>query len=60
MSDVQEPRFDDSVRLAADALVERHGLKAAIAELQQRREAGAQNSRINEALAYLRRQEAER
>jgi hypothetical protein len=50
--------FDDGVRLAAECYVEHHGLEAAIAELQERREPGGDNERVNEALAYLKRENA--
>ena len=45
--------FDDSIRLAADALVEQAGLEAAIAELNERR---IEEPRASEALAYVKRE----
>ena len=48
--------FDDSIRLAADALVDAEGLDAAIAELNERR---IEEPRAAEALAYLKREYTE-
>jgi hypothetical protein len=50
----ESPDFDATVTDAADCLVEAHGLEGAIAELQERRSAGEENGRVNEALSYLR------
>lgn len=44
--------FDDRIRLAADALVERKGIEDAIAELNMRR---VKEPRAAEALAYVKR-----
>lgn len=54
-----ERTFDDCVTIAADCLVTAHGVEGAIAELQRRRSAGKDNGRVNEALAYLKRKEAD-
>jgi hypothetical protein len=55
-----ERTFDPSVTWAADCYIDAYGLDGAIERLQARREAGYDNGRVNEALAYLRRREAER
>jgi hypothetical protein len=55
----ESPDFDATVTDAADCLVEAHGLEGAIAELQARRDAGGDNGRVNEALAYLKRKRGE-
>jgi hypothetical protein len=52
---MSERTFDENVTDAADLLEDAYGLEEAIDELQRRREAGEDNGRVNEALAYLKR-----
>lgn len=54
-----ERTFDQTVVDAAELYVDAYGLEGAIQELQSRRQTGEDNGRVNEALAYLKRQEAE-
>jgi hypothetical protein len=57
MSTDAEATFEESVRLAAECYVAKYGLEGAIDELQaRRRDPDIDTDRVNEALAYLKRE----
>jgi hypothetical protein len=55
-----ERTFADSVVTVARLYQDAYGLDGAIEQLQARREPGKETPRVNEILAYLKRQEAQR
>lgn len=56
MSESEPVSFDQSVVVAVDCLIEAHGLEGAYEELvDQRRHQDGDMGRINEGLAYLKR-----